>query len=67
MEKIKETSLIIKRETIYDKIRKSLLNILYQKDYQMIQKLEELIRPKRPKQNMKIIIPKEIGKDIKKL
>ncbi len=67
MEKIKETSLIIKKETIYDKIRKSLLNILYPKDYPMIQKLEELIRPKRPKQNMKIIIPKEIGKDIKKL
>lgn len=64
MSKIIETSLIIKRETIIDKIRKSLLVLIYKDDYQMIQRLDELIMPKRPKQNSKIVIPQEIGKSI---
>lgn len=66
MSKIIETSLIIKRETVIDKIRKSLLVLIYKNDYQMIQKLDELIMPKRPKQNSKIVIPQEIGKSISK-
>lgn len=64
MSKIIETSLIIKRETVIDKIRKSLLVLIYKNDYQMIQRLDELIMPKRPKQNSKIVIPQEIGKSI---
>ncbi len=67
MANLKETSLVIRKENLYDKIRKNLLILIFQKDYQMIQKLEKLIRPKRPKTNQAIIIPKEIGKDIKKI
>lgn len=67
MANLKETSLVIRKENLYDKIRKNLLILIFQKDYQMIQKLEKLIRPKRPKTNQTIIIPKEIGKDIKKI
>ena len=60
-----EKGLIIKKETIYDKIRKNLFAFMYKKDYQMIKRLDELIVPKRP--NEKIVIPKEIGKNIKKM
>lgn len=62
-----ETSLIIKKESIYDKIRKSLCIFFFQRDNQMIQRLDELMKIKRPNQNEEIIIPKEIGKDITKL
>ena len=58
---VKETSLVIRKETIYDKIRRNLLRWVYQKDFFMMQRLEELMQPKRPNKN-KIIIPKEIGK-----
>lgn len=61
-----ETSLIIRKETLYDKIRKSLSILIYQKDYKMIQRLDKLLMPKRPKQNSKIIIPQEMGKHITK-
>lgn len=67
MANLKETSLVIKKETLYDKIRKNLWVITFQKDYQTMQRLENLIKPKRPKVSQKIIIPQEIGKDIKKL
>lgn len=66
MSNVIETSLVIKKETIYDKIRKSLLIFIYQKDYPMIQRLENLIQVKRPNQNSNIVIPKEIGKQPKK-
>lgn len=59
-----ETSLVIRKETIYDKIRKSLFSLLNRKDYQMMQRLDILMKPKRPKAGSKIVIPKEIGKDI---
>lgn len=58
MAKIIEKSLVIKKETIYDKIRNSLWALIFQKDFQMIQQLETLMKPKRPKE--KIIIPREI-------
>ncbi len=60
MSNLIEKSLIIRKETIYDKIRKSLFSLVYGKDYQMIQRLEQLVMPKRP--HGKIIIPKEIGR-----
>lgn len=66
MSNVIETRLIIRKETVIDKIRKSLFLLIFQKDYQMIQRLDELIMPKRPKKNSKIIIPKEIGKFITK-
>ena len=59
---IKETSLVMRTETLSDKIRKNLLMFIYQKDFIMIQRFEELIQPKRPNTN-EIIIPKEIGKN----
>lgn len=67
MSKITETRLIIRKETIYDKIRRSFLTLIYQKDYTIIQRLEELMMVKRPQQSKKIIIPKEIGRDIAKI
>lgn len=65
MQNITETSLIIRKETIYDKIRKNLWSFIFKKDIQMLQKFENLIMPKRPSKN-KIIIPQEMGKNIKK-
>lgn len=66
MSKIIEKSLIVKKETAFDKIRKNLLRLIFQKDYEMIQRLDKLIMPKRPKQNTKIVIPKEMKKNITK-
>ena len=59
-----EKSLVIRKETIYDKIRNSLFSLIFKKDYEMMQKLDELMKPKRP--DKKIIIPKEMGKNIYK-
>ncbi len=59
-----ETRLIIRKETLYDKIRRSLLIFIYQRDYNMMQRLDKLLKAKRPIE--KIIIPQEIGKNIKK-
>ena len=58
---VKEMSLVIHKETIYDKITRNLLMLIYPKDFFMIQRLEEFIQPKRPNPS-KIIIPKEIRK-----
>lgn len=63
MANLMQTSLMIRKESIYDKIRKKLFILICGKDYQMIQQLDELMKPKRP-QKSKIIIPKEIGKDL---
>lgn len=60
-----ETGLIVRKETIYDKMRKHLLYLVYGKDYPIIQRLDALMKPKRPKQNT-IIIPKEMRKDFAK-
>ncbi len=62
-----EKSLVIKKETIYDKIRKSLWFLIFKHDFQMIQRLDILLQPKRPAiEKGKVIIPKEIGKNVKK-
>lgn len=60
-----EMSLIIRKETLYDKMRKNLFQLIYGKDYLIIQRLDVLIKPKRPKQNT-IVIPKEMRKDFAK-
>lgn len=67
MSDLMQANLIIRKETVYAKIRRSLLALIYQKDYQMIQRLDELMIPRRPANNSKIVIPKEIGKNIEKL
>lgn len=66
MSNVKETGLIIKKESKFDKIRNKLLMIFFRKDYILIQELEELLKPKRI-DTKKIIIPKEIGKNNKKI
>lgn len=62
MSNLMETSLVIKKETIYDRIRKNLFVLIYRKDFKMMQRLDDLIKPKRPNPSNKIIIPKEIGR-----
>lgn len=59
MSNLTQTSLILKKETLYDKIRKSLFTLIYQKEDQMIQRLDSLMILKRPNPKQ-IIIPKEI-------
>ncbi len=65
MSNLRETSLVIKKETIYDKIRKSLFMLVYGKDYQMMKRLDDLIKSNRLQSSSEIIIPKEIGKNKK--
>lgn len=60
-----QTSLIIKKETIYDKIRKSIFTLVFQKEAETIRRLDDLLKPNRPNLRNKIIIPKEMGKDSK--
>lgn len=58
---IKEKSLVLKKETRFDKIREILFKVVLYKDYEidMIKRLNNLLyKNKRP--NGKIIIPKEI-------
>ena len=64
MSSLMGTGLIVKRETIYDKIRKYLLIYIYQEDYFVMQRLDELINSKRQVKNLKVVIPKEIGKSV---
>ena len=61
MKKIVETSLVIKKETKFDKIRDALFSLFFHEKYEMIQKLDKLLEVKRVEQS-KIIIPKEIKK-----
>ena len=61
MSSLIETGLIVKKETIFDKIRRNLLIFIYQEDYEAMQRLDELIKSKRQIKNTKVIIPKEIG------
>ena len=60
MSNLVEKSLVVRKENLYDKIRKSLLAFFYAKDYKMMERLDKLITPKRP--TKKIVIPKEMGK-----
>ena len=61
MKRIEETSLVIKKETKFDKIRDALFNLFFHEEYEMMQRLDELLKIKRVEPN-KIIIPKEIKK-----
>lgn len=59
MKKVIETGLIIRKETKFDKIRDALLNLFFHEEYEMMQKLEELLKVNRI-DSSKIVIPKEI-------
>ena len=61
MKKIVETSLIIRKETKFDKIRDALFNLFFHEEYEMMHRLDELFQIKRVETN-KIVIPREIKK-----
>ena len=61
MQKVTETSLALRKETKFDKIRNALVSLfLSNEDLKFIQRIDNLIMPKRPV-NKQIIIPKEIS------
>lgn len=59
MSKIIETSLIIKKETKFDKIRKIIYQIFFQEEYLLDMELKNIIQINRPKPK-NIVIPREI-------
>ncbi len=61
MKRIIETSLVIKKETKFDKIRDALFNLFFHEEYEMMHRLDELLKVKKVETN-KIVIPKEIKK-----
>ena len=58
-----ETGLIVRKETKFDKIRKILNRIFFKEEYFLEAQLEELLR-KESVITSKIVIPKEIGKNM---
>lgn len=66
MSKVVETSLVLRKETKFDKLRKSLFMIFFREEYLLSQRIDDLIVPKKI-ESSKIIIPAEIGKEIRKI
>ena len=56
---MKENSLVIKKETKFDKIRKAIYQIFFQQEYLLEMKFKSLLKVNRPNSN-RIGIPKEI-------
>lgn len=61
MSKIIETSLVLRKETKIEKIRKILLGIFFREEYLFNMELENLLKINRPNPS-KVVIPKEIKK-----
>lgn len=59
MSKILETSLIIKKETKFDKIINTIYQIFFKQEYILDMELKNIMQIKRPNPK-NIIIPKEI-------
>ena len=59
MPKVLETGLIIKRESNFEKIRKSIYQIFFRKEYLLEMEINNIIKVNRPNPN-NIVIPKEI-------
>ena len=59
MSKIIETSLIIKKETKFDKIRNTIYQIFFKQEYILDMELKNITQIKRPNPK-NIIIPREI-------
>lgn len=59
MSKIIETSLIIKKETKFDKIRNTIYQIFFRQEYLLDMELKNITQIKRPNPK-NIIIPREI-------
>lgn len=56
---MKENSLVIKKETKFDKIRKAIYQIFFQQEYLLEMEFKNLLKVNRPNPE-KIVIPKEI-------
>lgn len=56
---IQEKSLLIRKETQFDKIRKTIYQIFFKQEYLLELELERLLQVNRPN-SAKIVIPKEI-------
>lgn len=59
MSKVLETGLIIRKESNFDKIRKSLYQIFFRKEYLLEMEINNITKVNRPDPN-NIVIPKEI-------
>ncbi len=59
---VKETRLVVKKETKFDKIRKILIEIFFQEEYLLEMKIENLLKRNRVKPE-KIVVPKEINRE----
>lgn len=59
MSKILETSLVIKKETKFDKIRKTIYQRFFQEEYLLDMELKNIIQIRKPNPK-NIIIPREI-------
>ncbi len=59
MSKILETSLVVRKETKFDKIRKIIYQVFFPEEYLLDMELENLMKVHRPNPK-KIIIPKEV-------
>lgn len=60
-----ETSLIVVKETKFDKIRRYLFSIIFKEEYRLIREIDELVMQANTFNKVdtsKIVIPKEIGK-----
>lgn len=59
MSKVLETGLIIRKESNFDKIRKSIYKIFFKKEYLLEMEINNITKVNRPNPN-NIVIPKEI-------
>lgn len=59
MSKILETSLVVKKETKFDKIRKIIYQIFFQEEYLLDMELKNILKINRPNPE-KIVVPREI-------
>lgn len=59
MSKVMEKSLIIKKETPFDKIRKTLLMVFFREEYQIERRINDFVKIKNVDIS-KIVIPREI-------
>ena len=61
MSKILETSLVVKKETKFDKTRKIIYQIFFQDEYLLDMELKNILKINRPNPE-KIVIPREMVK-----
>ena len=61
MSKILETSLVVKKETKFDKTRKIIYQIFFQEEYLLDMELKNILKINRPNPE-KIVIPREMVK-----